>query len=404
VAWRKVLSSIKNPSWGCLIGRIGKLVREGSPSTRGGLFVSPPHPRPIKQMAIIISNQGRNAVKVDKSSFDKEDHLQRYIYDNPESIPLYDIKEDIRLLILAREFPTNSGPIDAIGIDQYGELYIVETKLYKNPDKRTVISQALDYGAALWKHSNDFNEFLGVLDDHTQRVFKLRTTEKIKDFFQLSDEEVESTIDKARINLNNGVFHFVVLMDKLDDRLKDLILYVNQNSQFDVYAVELEYYKHDTYEIIIPKIFGAEVKKDITVSSSSGARRKWTEEALLEDARQKLTLDEYRGFEQIYNFSKQHATEMRLGTGSYGSFSPIFGNVSDRSLFTLSTDKRLAFNFEWTAKVSESLAEEFKNELESIGFSFPENYKELRPSVMTEEWLSKTDAFLEVIKNLLKSS
>jgi len=359
-------------------------------------------PRPIKQMAIIISNQGRNAVKVDKSSFDKEDHLQRYIYDNPESIPLYDIKEDIRLLILAREFPTNSGPIDAIGIDQYGELYIVETKLYKNPDKRTVISQALDYGAALWKHSNDFNEFLGVLDEHTQRVFKLRTTEKIKDFFQLSDDEVESTIDKARINLNNGVFHFVVLMDKLDDRLKDLILYVNQNSQFDVYAVELEYYKHDNYEIIIPKIFGAEVKKDITVSSSSSARRKWTEEALFEDARQKLTLDEFRGFEQIYNFSKEHATEMRLGTGSYGSFSPIFGNISDRSLFTLSTDKRLAFNFEWTAKVSESLVEKYKDKLESIGFSFPENYKELRPSVMTEEWLPKVNQILQTLRDLIE--
>jgi hypothetical protein len=386
-----------------LIGRIGKLVREGSPSTRGGLFVSR-HKKTYQVMAIIISNQGKNAVKVEKSSFDKEDYLQRYIYDNPESIPLYDIKEDIRLLILAREFPTNSGPIDAIGIDQYGELYIVETKLYKNPDKRTVISQALDYGAALWKHSNDFNEFLGILDNHTQKVFNLRTADKLKDFFHLSDEEVESTIDKARTNLNNGVFHFVVLMDKLDDRLKDLILYVNQNSQFDIYAVELEYYKHDTYEIIIPKIFGAEVKKDIAVSSSDGSRRKWTEEALLEEARQKLTLDEYRGFEQIYNFSKEHATEMRLGTGSYGSFSPIFGNISDRSLFTLSTDKRLAFNFEWTAKVSESLAEEFKNKLESIGFSFPENYKELRPSVMTEEWLSKTSDFINVIGELQKSS
>jgi hypothetical protein len=353
-------------------------------------------------MSIIISSNGSKAVRVDKSTFDKEDYLQKYIYDNPESIPLYDIKEDIRLLILAREFPTNSGPIDAIGIDQYGELYIVETKLYKNPDKRLVISQALDYGAALWKHSNDFNEFLSILDDHTQRIFKLRTTDKLKDFFQLSDEEVESTIDKARTNLNNGVFHFVVLMDRLDDRLKDLILYVNQNSQFDIYAVELEYYKHDTYEIIIPKIFGAEVKKDIAVSSSGGSRRKWTEEALLEDARQKFTLEEYRGFEQIYNFSKEYATEMRLGTGSYGSFSPIFGNISDRSLFTLSTDKRLAFNFEWTAKVNESLAEEFKTKLESIGFSLPENYKELRPSVMAEEWLPKVDLFLDVLKRIVK--
>lgn len=353
-------------------------------------------------MSIIISQNGTNAVKVDKSSFDKEDYLQKYIYDNPESIPLYDIKEDIRLLILAREFPTNSGPIDAIGIDQYGELYIIETKLYANADKRKVIAQSLDYGAALWKHSNDFNEFIGILDEHTQKVFKLRTQEKLEEFFDIGSEEVDAVIEKVRTNLNNGVFHFVVLMDKIDDRLKDLILYVNQNSQFDIYAVEFEYYKHETHEIIIPRIFGTEVKKDITVSSSGGSRRKWTEEALLEDARQKLTLDEYRGFEQIYSFSKEHASEMRLGTGSYGSLSPIFGNLSDRSLFTLSTDKRLAFNFEWTAKVSDSLAEEFKNKLESIGFSFPDNYKELRPSVMTEEWLPRVNQILQCLQDLVE--
>lgn len=355
-------------------------------------------------MAIIISSNGGKAVKVEKSSIDKEDYLQKYIYENPESIPLYEIKEDIQLLILAREFPTNSGPIDAIGIDKYGELYIVETKLYANADKRKVIAQSLDYGAALWKHSNDFNEFLGILDEHTQRVFKLRTTEKIAEFFQLETVDVDSIIDKARTNLNNGVFHFVVLMDKLDDRLKDLILYVNQNSQFDIYAVEFEYYKHDIHEIIIPKIFGTEVKKDIAVSTASGARRKWTEEALLEDAKQKLSSEEYKGFEQIYYFSKEHATEMRLGTGSYGSFSPIFGSICERSLFTLSTDKRFAFNFEWTAKVSESLAEEFKNKLGSIGFSFPENYKELRPSVMAEEWLPKVNSILKAIEEMLENS
>lgn len=355
-------------------------------------------------MSIIISQNGTNAVKIDKSNFEKEDYLQKYIYDNPESIPLYDIKEDIRLLILAREFPTNSGPIDAIGIDQYGEIYIIETKLYANADKRKVIAQSLDYGAALWKHSNDFNEFIGILDEHTQKVFKLRTSEKLNEFFDISTEDVDVVIEKVRTNLNNGVFHFVVLMDKIDDRLKDLILYVNQNSQFDIYAVEFEYYKHETHEIIIPRIFGTEVKKDIAVSTSSSARKKWTEEALLEDAKQKLSSEEYRGFEKIYNFSKEHASEMRLGTGSYGSFSPIFGDISDRSLFTLSTDKRLAFNFEWTAKVSESLVESYRDKLESIGLSFPDNYKELRPSVMTEEWLPKTEDFTTVIEELLKTA
>jgi hypothetical protein len=60
-------------------------------------------------MTIIVSKQGKNATVVEKSDFEKEDYLQKYISENPESIPLYQIKEDIHLLILDREFPTSSG-------------------------------------------------------------------------------------------------------------------------------------------------------------------------------------------------------------------------------------------------------------------------------------------------------
>ena len=54
-------------------------------------------------MALIISKNGKNAKKIEKSVIDKEDYLQRYIYNNPETIPLYEIKEDIRICILGRE-------------------------------------------------------------------------------------------------------------------------------------------------------------------------------------------------------------------------------------------------------------------------------------------------------------
>ncbi len=351
-------------------------------------------------MAIIITKSGSKAVKVEKSVFAKEDSLQKYIYENPESIPIYEIEEDVRLLILAREFPTNSGPIDAIGVDQHGNLYIIETKLYKNPDKRTVIAQALDYGASLWKHSTDFEGFLAALDQHTKRAFGVRANEKLKEFFGLSDDEAANVMDKVKSNLHAGIIKFVILMDRMDSSLKDLVLYVNQNSSFDIYAVELECYKHESYEIVIPKIFGAEVKKGVGISTPS---RKWTEEMLLKEASEKLSSEEYEAFKQIYEFSRHHNGEIRLGHGlSYGSFSPIFAGLCAKSLFTLRTDGRLSINFGWVAADNERTAEDVKKRLETIGFSFREDWKESYPRFPPSDWLPRVGGFLGLIRDMLE--
>ncbi len=73
-------------------------------------------------MAIIISENGKNAKRVEESNFALEDRLQQYIYDNPDAIPIYDIEQDTRLFIAAREFGTKSGPIDALGFDASGNI------------------------------------------------------------------------------------------------------------------------------------------------------------------------------------------------------------------------------------------------------------------------------------------
>jgi len=220
-------------------------------------------------MAIIISKNGKNAVKVDKSNFDLEDHLQQYIYDNPESIPLYDIKENIRLIILAREFSTKSGPIDALGVDKDGEIYLIETKLYKNPDKRTVVAQVLDYGASLWSNFRDFGNFVEQINLHTNKDFNKTLNQRLSEFFEISEDETNILLENTRRNLSDGNFKFVVLMDHLHEQLKDLIIFLNNNSEFTVYAVELEYYKHQDFEILIPKLYGSEVVKDVGKSTPS---------------------------------------------------------------------------------------------------------------------------------------
>lgn len=225
-------------------------------------------------MAIIISKNGRNAEKVEQSVFGLEDKLQEYIYNNPDSIPLYDIDEDTRLFIAAREFGTKSGPIDALGFDINGNIYVVETKLFKNPDKRIVVAQALDYGASLWRNAVDFEEFVAQLNVHCEKQFGSSFTDKYAEFFSLA--ETAENLLNIRNNLADGVIKFVVLMDKLHDALKDLVIFVNQNSKFDLYAVELEYYKHAEFEVVIPKLFGAEVKKDVVSARSKSGQKYMT--------------------------------------------------------------------------------------------------------------------------------
>ncbi|MCX6761030.1 MAG: hypothetical protein NTZ84_02940 [Candidatus Nealsonbacteria bacterium] len=350
-------------------------------------------------MAIIISKNGKNAKKIDKSSFDKEDYLQKYIYDNPDAIPLYDIKEDIRLLILAREFPTNSGPIDALGIDKEGQIYIIETKLYKNPDKRTVIAQALDYGSALWRHTNDFNEFIDEINRHVLKIFDISINQKIEEFFDINKEDVDKVLDAIKSNLEEGSFHFVVLIDKLDDRLKDLIVFVNQNSQFDIFAVELEYYKHDDYEIIIPRLYGAEVKKDIEVSSS--ARKEWNKERFFQAIIQQLERPQADSMKKIYEGFENMADEIRWGTGSLvGSYAPILNKIAaNKSLLSIYSNGKLNIKFSWFSnnETEKAARDKLKNSINkySKGLNIPENFRDIELRFDPGEWLPHAEGIIK---------
>jgi hypothetical protein len=263
-------------------------------------------------MAIIVSKKGSQSTYViDKSDFALERNLQDYICDHPEAIPV----EDKRLLVVARELQTESGPIDAFAVDKDGDLYIVETKLYRNPDKRTVVAQALDYGASLWRHS-DFNQLLLTLDEAAAKQWNMSFREKLLEFFRFEEDRVDPVIESMRQNLSEGSLKFVVLMDAIGDRLKDLITYVNQNSEFDIYAVEIEFYKHDDYDIVIPKLYGTEVKKDV---GSRRSGRLWNWELFKERLRESGE-EEVAAAQQIIDWAKENNIKVDWASSQRGGF------------------------------------------------------------------------------------
>lgn len=351
-------------------------------------------------MAIIISKGGKNAKKIETSNFE-EDYLQQYIYNNPDSIPLYDIKKDIQLLILAREFSTKSGRIDAIGVDKDGEIYIVETKLYKNPDKRLVVAQVLDYGASLWRSSyGDFNELLVALTDDIQKEFGVSLEQRLKDFFNIEEGGAAALFENMRLNFSGGNFRFVILMDKLHDQLKDLVVFINQNSKFDIFPIEFEYYKYEDYEIMIPRLFGAEVKKDIAVSSSGRREyREWNEESFFQDARSRIhDKSSLTTLSELYKFSKENADAVEWGSGTGRgtfTFKIVSGPEGNRaSVFTVWSDGFVNFRFgniqrNISQKAAEALYEKFREcsgmeskeyMFSSKGFALKIPVKEVFPS------------------------
>jgi hypothetical protein len=299
---------------------------------------------------------------------------------------------------LAREVSAGSGSIDAVGVDKEGEIYLIETKLFKNQDKRKVIAQVLDYGASLWKNVG-FEEFVATLEEKANETFGVSLNQKLNDFFGIQDEEVLELRQNLMDNFSHGNFKFVVLMDELHDQLKDLIVFINQNSRFDIFAVEMEYYKHEDYEIMIPKLFGAEVKKD----TSTGTKRiviDWDPQKFFTHARKNLTDEQYEAVETLYNFSKEKM-EINWGSGSKrGSFNPIYSKIG-RSLYTVYSDGTLTLNF-WLSKHPQ-FKQRYKQLLLEKGlFGFPANFEGQHHNVPVEEWLDHREQFQKIITELLE--
>jgi len=270
-------------------------------------------------MAVIVSKNGHEAHKVERSTFDKEDDLQRYLRDNPEALPVDQIREGSRILVLAREFATESGPIDLLAVDDQGSLYVIETKLYRNPDKRTVVAQVLDYGAALWKHASDFGQFRITLEEYMQKQWHATLEDQITATFGVDDEGRERILSNLADCLEDGHFRFLVLMDQVHDQLRDLVSYLNANSNFQLYCVELEYYRHDGYEILIPHVYGAEAKTP--ASAAQGTSRIWAMPEVVADAERTLGASGVRTVQTILEWAQINTLSVVTGTATYGSFS-----------------------------------------------------------------------------------
>ena len=222
--------------------------------------------------------------------------------------------------------------------------------------------------------------------------------DRIKEFFGVDEEEVNFILNKVKDNLNSGNIKFVIMMDSVGERLKDLILYVNQNSSFDIYAVQFEYYKFSKYEIIIPKMFGVEVKK----ATKSSTRVSWDYNKFLNDAKEKLEDNRFQILKRLTDFFVYNADIIQWGSGkTKGSINPIFSGLhKERKIINLTSEGRLGFHFAVNKEDSVEQRNKlniFRKQIDEIGLPVLGSNDTNSIHFEIEEWGDKCDKIIEVL-------
>jgi hypothetical protein len=177
---------------------------------------------------IIFKQDDGKIMKIMPSGYDEESFFRDLIKEYPILLPRI-LSE--RIFTLVDEYPTDAGNIDILCVDENGRIYIVETKLQKNSDRRAVIAQLLDYSAQMGKET--FDTF--------QSKIKERTGKSINEILGESMESTEIS-DRIKQSLAEKNFVLIVAMDNIEPRLKDTIVHLNRDWEMDIFGLELNRY------------------------------------------------------------------------------------------------------------------------------------------------------------------
>ncbi len=198
---------------------------------------------------------------IDRKKYEGEPHLETMLLNNPELIPMGDLDLPSLKVVISQTGLPGAGKTDLIGVDENGEIAIIECKLANNRGiKREVIGQVLDYAAHIWQMTYD--EFDELIKKNKRRPL----IELIKDIISAPDWSEENFKKNIEDNLKSGRFHLLIACDTLDHELKTIIEYLNSgNKFFEIYALEVKYFANNEFDIVAPRIFG-----EVPTPSASG--------------------------------------------------------------------------------------------------------------------------------------
>lgn len=206
-----------------------------------------------------ISIEPGNAVE----SGYNERWLQDLIQTCPDVLPTGEIEPGFgRLIGVSTEVACGHGFIDNLFVTAEGNIALVETKLWRNPEaRRTVVAQALDYAAALARMN--YSQFEGAA---LAGLFP-PTSSKPPSLYSLVEQGPDALpeaefIDAVSLNLRRGRMLVIAAGDGIRTETEALaeLLQSHAGARFTFALVAIELFKAGASEILaVPRTIGKTV-------------------------------------------------------------------------------------------------------------------------------------------------
>jgi len=265
----------------------------------------------------------------------RESWLQNLLFKNPSIIPIDEIEPVFGPMIpVAREMPTDKGPVDIVYISATGYLTLVETKLFRSPEaRRIVVAQILDYAAAVskWTYEDLCNAVRAKRRwDENEQSTASAPHEGDKDPIKAlvcdhPDYDEALFIDSVSRNLAQGRFLLLIVGDGIQSGVEHLTETLAKTPAlgFSLALIELALFKTGTSDeeyFVQPRVLArtrevvravielrapltsADIKvtlPEIIIGGKGGDRRRLTEEAMVETIAASLgkpVVDQFREF------------------------------------------------------------------------------------------------------------
>ncbi|WP_412480117.1 DUF4268 domain-containing protein [Azonexus sp. IMCC34839] len=180
--------------------------------------------------------------------------LQEALFAAPQSLPVSEIDPHIGPLIpLCMELGTDAGPADILFVTPTGQLVLVETKLWRNPEaRRAVVAQILDYAKQLT---------LWSFDDLARAVAMAAKADAgylLKRVMNVVTELDEITfVDGINRSLKQGDFLLLIVGDGIRSDAESLVGFLERygNLRFGLALIEVAAYRLPNKEtLLLPRI------------------------------------------------------------------------------------------------------------------------------------------------------